>query len=193
MDYHFDLAYDTNSVASGPFGGILQWGLISIATVNGQTVIAPAEPTNFNPNDTIEFYIYDVTTRADPSSTETTGVTIQGQTLNGQSVNWITTGAADDQSGLPANPFSNLATLQAANVVFLGLGKSTVFGDGPTSNGYPQWVVVQNGTTSNSPLSANVQTGGSFTLTFQITVNGTGNFPFGPTTYGVDPDMIVNS
>jgi hypothetical protein len=176
-DYHIDIAYDIFSA-----NPTLTYGVVAVN--DSQFGGEDSQLTDLQPNDTIEFYIFDVSSVGTPGTDETTEPSLAS--------NWISTVAADNPNNNPGGattPFTadSVTALSTATVMSVGSTLSTAFG-GP----FPAWLVVAQGATAAVPLSATVGTTGTYNYTLSITVNGDDGYEFGPVTFTVDPEMVVD-
>lgn len=161
-DYHLDMAFDWDSEAKGGYDGFLQTGLVLDSAGAGSN----ASLAQLSKNDTIEFYLYDVSESAD---TRTVALPATGS--------WISFSNADANTNKQSPTNTNLASPVVASG---GNGTSTVFG-GP----YPCWAL---NASANQALSMRINNDGRYFFTVQFSITNSQGVT---KTFGVDPEMIV--
>jgi hypothetical protein len=182
-DWHIDLGFDRDAnVTPGSTNYSLQWGAVSMSSAGAA---AASSLTLLSPGDTIEFFIYDVSSLADGSGSTTSPAPTISST-------WLNCLAADKNT--TSNAGFNAASMTAASTAVVSStsnnSPSSIFANG--ARNFPSWPInsssgallsltVQNpNPTGKAPGSQNPA---AFALTFTITV--------GTQTFSVDPEMIV--
>lgn len=176
-NYHIDIAYDIFSA-----NPTLQAS--TVAVDDSQFGGEDSQLTDLQNGDTIEFYIFDISSVGTPGTDETTAPSIASS--------WVGTSAYDNPNNNPnasTTPFNEdtVTALSSAQIISVGSTLSTAYG-GP----FPAWIVVANGVTVQTPMSAIVANPGSYNYSLSLTVNGTDDYEYGPQTFTVDPEMVVD-
>jgi hypothetical protein len=182
-DWHIDMGFDRDAeVNPGTSNYPLVWGAVAVSGPSSGSV---SSMTFFNNNDTVEFFIYDISNLTDGSGQATT----PAPTITSS---WLSSVPADTNTpdGTKGFTAASLTAAQNAQVNALNtMSGSSIFANGqmqfPVWNianpdGTPLSLTVNNPNVSSTNPSPNPA---SFGLTFSFTV--------GTKTYVVDPEMIV--
>jgi len=164
-NFCWDFGFDWNAVVTNN-QAYLQNGFVNLS---GGAL--PGTAVDLQPNDTVSFYLYNVTSGATPTSP----YTVTGGTI---------TFVAADQGQTQTTPFAE-TSISIGNIgMAQGSGSSSIFSGDDSSITFPNWGLA-------GPLAVVSQANpGDYMMTVTLNISNNGGTPV---SFVVDPEMVVGA